>query len=82
MWISKEKLHELYGKAAGHGYRLGFQVGQVEATNRLWTLICAMNGDTELLRRLRDRLMETRPKTFVEKQVEAILWKAEEEGRL
>jgi hypothetical protein len=50
--------------------------------NRIWALAQRIEMDTELLLKMRDELMEARPKTLAEKQIEAILWKAEEEGRL
>jgi hypothetical protein len=64
------------------GYKHGYLAGQIEAMNRIWALVQRMELDTQLLLKMRDELMEARPKTLAEKQIEAILWKAEEEGRL
>ena len=55
-----KKEQAAYDKGLENGYKLGFQMGQVEARNRLMS----------------------QPKTLVEKEVEAILWKEEHNGSI
>lgn len=49
--------------------------------NRFWPLICAIERNTELLYRLHDALVKSEPMSFVEKQIEVILQKDEEENK-
>jgi len=53
-------------------------MGQLEAIKKIWALAMAIDMDTEALCQVRE-LLDRRPKTLAEKQVEAILWKAEED---
>ena len=71
--ISKRRLDELEREvklvgesvfnALATGYRLGWQMGQIEVRNR--ALIGQLSEDYQ-------------PQSFVDKQVETILWKEEE----
>jgi len=56
-------------------------MGQLEAVNKIWALAMAIHMDTEALRRVKE-LLNRGPKTLAEKQIELILKKAEEEGKL
>jgi len=82
MWISKRRLIDNWAKAVTLGYERGYLAGQIEAMNRIWALAQRMELDTESLIRMHDELIEARGKTLAEKQIEAILWKAEEDGKL
>jgi hypothetical protein len=73
MWISKKRLIDNWAKAVALGYRRGYLAGQIEVMNRIWALAQRIEMDTELLLKMRDELMEARPKTLAEKQIEAIL---------
>ena len=71
---------DTYQEGFGQGYRLGFQTGQLEAIKKTWALAMAMGIDAEALRRVGELLERT--KTLAEKQIEVILRKADEEGKL
>jgi len=71
---------DAYQKGFGQGYKLGFQMGQLEAANKIWALAMAIHMDTEALRRVKE-LLDRGPKTLAEKQIELILKKAQE-GKL
>lgn len=79
--VFKSRGKDAYQRGFGQGYKLGFQMGQFEAAKKMWALAKAMDMDTEALRRVGE-LLDRRPKTLAEKQIETILWKAEEEGKL
>ena len=76
--IFKSQGKDVYQEGFGQGYKLGFQMGQLEAIKKIWALAMAIDMDTEALCQVRE-LLDRRPKTLAEKQVEAILWKAEED---
>ena len=69
---------DAYEKGLSLGYRVGYQAGQIEVLNRIWAAL----KDTELLLEIGKVLKKDEPKTLAEKQIELILKKAEEEGKL
>ena len=71
---------DAYQKGFGQGYELGFQMGQLEAVNKIWALAMAIHMDTEVLRRVKG-LLNRGLKTLAEKQIELMLKKAQE-GKL
>lgn len=66
IWITKRKLKEGRLESFHRGYKLGFEMGKVEMLNRMLTQRKVESGE---------------PTTLVEKQIEAILWKAEEDHK-
>lgn len=81
MWISKKKAVDKYTEAVALGYKRGYLAGQIEMLNRFWPLICAIERDTEILRKLHDVLVQE-PASFVDRQIEAILQRAEENDQI
>jgi hypothetical protein len=56
-------------------------MGQLDSVKKIWALAKAMDMDARALHRMRKALGRG-PRTLAEKQIELILGKAEEEGRL
>ena len=81
MWISRKKLREQYTRALNFGYRSGFRIGYLNAISEITRALSEI-GDAELLAKLSYYLKMNRRKTLAERQIEAILHKAEEEGKL
>ncbi|MFC1593111.1 hypothetical protein ACFL4C_03760 [Candidatus Omnitrophota bacterium] len=63
------------------GFRLGFQMGHLEAVHKIWALAKAIDLDAEALRRAGE-FFDRESEVLAEKQIQAILQKAEEEGKL
>lgn len=63
-WWMTKKIKAAWEEGLAQGYRLGFQMGQLHAMKKMLEYRKAMEGE---------------PTTLVEKQIEAILQKAEEE---
>ena len=79
--IFRRRNRQAYDCAFQQGFKLGFQMGQLEAMKKIWALARAIHMDTEALRRVKE-LLNRGPKTLAEKQIELILRKAEKEGKL
>jgi len=82
MWISKKRLIDNWAKAVALGYKRGYLAGQIEAMNRIWAVAHRIGLDTQLFLKLHDELMEAKAQNPVDTEIEAILRKAEEEGKL
>jgi len=78
----KKAYNDGYDEGLNRGYKLGFLMGQVEAMNKLWKLAHTLGVDTRRLLELRKQLLDSQPKTLVERQVDEILRKAEKEGKI